>query len=133
MKRIMLTWEHGWLPSASIWVAITMLCTATSVWAEEGFKHLSAVEIKKAIVGKTLTDGPHWADKFKPDGTLESIMHGYVQQGHWSARRNALCMAYPNGKWKADAEECFEVWRRGHVLEYRRNGNVIAQGELVNR
>lgn len=122
---------EGWLPRASIWAGIAMLCTATSVLAEEGFKHLSGAELKKAIVGKTITDGTHWSDKFKPDGTVESVMHGQVLGGRWRVRGGELCIADSNGK--TQAEDCFEVWRRGHAIEYRRNGNGFAQGDLVNR
>lgn len=120
-----------WLIRASVLGAIAVPCTATSALAEDGFKRLSGAEIKKAIVGKTITDGTHWSDKFKPDGTVESIMHGQVQGGCWRVRGGELCMADSNGK--AQAEDCFEVWRRGHAIEYRRNGNGFAQGDLVNR
>ncbi|MDO3505786.1 hypothetical protein [Ralstonia pseudosolanacearum] len=120
-----------WSPRASTRGAIAVLCTATSALVEEGFKHLNAAEIKKAIVGETITDGTHWSDKFKSDGTVESIMHGQVQNGRWRVRGGELCIADSNGK--AQAEECFEVWRSGRVIEYRRNGCGFAQGDLVNR
>ncbi|MEF3062588.1 hypothetical protein V4C85_22290 [Ralstonia solanacearum] len=125
------TSEQSRSPRAGICVGIAMLCATAPVLAEGAFRHLGAAEIKKAIVGKAVTDGAHWSDRFKPDGTVESIMHGQVQNGRWHVRGSELCMACPTGK--TTAEECFEVWRRDHVLEYRRNGTVIAQGELVNR
>ncbi|CAJ0884794.1 MULTISPECIES: hypothetical protein [Ralstonia] len=112
-------------------MGVALLCVSTVAFAQSEFKHLSAAEIKKAIVGKKLTDGAHWSDKFMPDGTLESIMHGQVQNGRWSVRGGQLCMAYPERK--KTAEECYEVWRRGQVLEYRRDGVGIAQGDLVNK
>lgn len=120
-----------WLPSVRILGAVAVLCTVTSALAEEGFKRLNAAEIKKTIVGKTITDGTHWSDKFKPDGTVESIMHGQVQNGRWLVRGGELCLADSHGK--ARAEDCFEVWRSGRVIEYRRNGYGFAQGDLVNR
>jgi hypothetical protein len=120
-----------WLLIISILEAVAMLCTANSALAEEAFKRLNAAEIKKAIVGKTITDGTHWSDKFKADGTVESIMHGQVQGGRWSVRGGQLCIGDSNGKTRA--EDCFEVWRSGRVIEYRRNGYGFAQGDLVNR
>jgi hypothetical protein len=132
IKRTMLTLKRGRWPYAGI-AAITMLCAAAPVLADEGFKHLSGAELKKAIVGKTITDGTHWSDKFKPDGTVESIMHGQVLGGRWRVRGGELCIGDSNGKGKRQAEDCFEVWRHGHAIEYRRNGNAFAQGDLVNR
>lgn len=123
----------GRLPCAIVWAGIAMLCTTTSVLADEGFKHLSGAELKKAIVGKTITDGTHWSDKFKPDGTVESVMHGQVLGGRWRVRGGEVGIADSNGKGKPQAEDCFEVWRHGHAIEYRRNGNGFAQGDLVNR
>lgn len=108
-----------------------MLCAANSALAEAGFKRLNAADIKKTIVGKTITDGTHWSDKFKVDGTVESIMHGQVLNGRWLVRGGELCLADSNAK--ARAEDCFEVWRSGRVIEYRRNGYGFAQGDLVNR
>lgn len=126
----MTTATRGRRRCTTIWIGIALLCTANLAMAEAAFKHLSAAQIKQAIVGKAVTDGAHWSDKFRPDGTVESIMHGQLQKGRWRVRGSELCMAYANGK--TTAEECFEVWRRGRVLEYRRNGSVIAQGDLVN-
>jgi len=119
------------LPRASLWLGIAMLCTTTSVLAEDGFKRLNAAEIRKTIVGKTITDGTHWSDKFSSDGTVESIMHGQVLAGRWRVRGGELCIG--DSKGKTQAENCFEVWRRGHAIEYRRNGNGFAQGDLVIR
>jgi hypothetical protein len=64
-------------------------------------------ELKKAIVGKTITDGTHWSDRFKPDGTVESVMHGQVLGGRWRVRGGELCIADSNGKGKPQAEDCF--------------------------
>jgi len=50
-----------------------------------------------------------------------------VQKGRWSVRGSNLCLAYPSAK----AEECFEVWRYGQMIEYRRDGVLLAQGKLV--
>lgn len=107
--------NDGRMVCACIWMGVAMLCATTAVMAEGAFTHLTPAEIKKAVVGKAVTDGAHWRDTFKPDGTLESIMHGHVQKGRWRVGRGELCMAYPNGK--GTAEECYEVWRQGHVLE----------------
>ena len=122
-------WTKSRLPRARICVGIAMLCTITSVLAQEVFKHLSAAEIKKTITGKVVTDGPHWADSFARDGTVESVMQGQAQKGRWSVRGNNLCLAYASAK----TEECYEVWRYGQMIEYRRDGVLVAQGKLVNQ
>src|SRR5438445_8339205 len=83
---------------ASLWIGVAILCSATATQAEGAFKRLSATEIKKGLVGKVVTDGAHWSDSFKADGTLESIMHGRIQKGHWRLRANDLCMTYSTGK-----------------------------------
>ncbi|MCY1335074.1 chromate efflux transporter [compost metagenome] len=75
---------------ANIWIGVAILCAATAALADGKFKRLSAGEIKKGLVGKVVTDGAHWSDKFKTDGTLESIMHGQIQQGRW--RRSGLAI-----------------------------------------
>lgn len=121
--------ERGWMKSRllpRICAGIAMLCTINSVLAQEVFKHLSAAEIKQTITGKMVADGPHWADRFARDGTVESVMQGQAQKGHWSVRGSNLCLAYLNAK----TEECFEVWRHGQMIEYRRDSQRIAQGTL---
>ncbi|WP_236702194.1 hypothetical protein [Cupriavidus basilensis] len=116
---------------ASLWIGVAILCSATATQAEGAFKRLSAVEIKKGIVGKVVTDGAHWSDKFKADGTLESIMHGQIQKGHWRLRNNDLCMTFSTSN--ANAEECYQVWRHQQRIEYRRDDVTIAEGELADK
>ncbi|MCP3024048.1 hypothetical protein [Cupriavidus basilensis] len=116
---------------ASLWIGIAILCSATAVLAEGAFKRLSAADIKKGLVGKIVTDGAHWSDKFKADGTLESIMQGGLRTGRWKLRGNDLCMIYSTRK--ENAEECYQVWRRQQRIEYRRDSDVIAEGELVDK
>ncbi|AVA38385.1 hypothetical protein C3Z06_31995 (plasmid) [Cupriavidus metallidurans] len=108
-----------------------MTCFMSAALAEGAFKRLSAVEIKKGLVGKIVTDGAHWSDKFMPDGTLESIMHGRIQKGHWKLRGNDLCMTYSTDK--KPEPECYQVWRRQQLIEYRRDDVTIAEGELVDK
>ncbi|ABF13057.1 MULTISPECIES: hypothetical protein [Cupriavidus] len=117
MKRIL----------TAVCAGIAITSSATAATAQDVFRHLKASEIKRTISGKVITDGPHWADKFASDGTVESIMQGQVQKGRWSVRGSNLCLAYPSAK----AEECFEVWRYGQMIEYRRDGVLLAQGKLV--
>lgn len=116
---------------ASIWIGVAILCATTAALADGEFKRLSAAEIKKGLVGKVVTDGAHWSDKFKADATLESIMHGQIQQGRWRLRGNDLCMTY-SGR-KENAEECYQVWRRQRLIEYRKDDVTIAEGELVDK
>lgn len=119
----------GSRPCAAICVGVAIGCFATNSLAQDAFKRLKASEIKKTIAGKVITDGPHWADRFAPNGTVESIMQGQLQKGRWSVHGSNLCLAYPGAK----AEECFEVWRSGQRVEYRRDGVLVAQGTLVNQ
>lgn len=58
-------------------------------------------------------------------------MHGQIQQGRWRLRGNDLCMTY-SGR-KENAKECYQVWRRQQLIEYRRDDVTIAEGEVVDK
>ncbi len=115
----------------SICIGIAMLGPVSEARAEGAFKRLSAAEIKKGLIGKVVTDGAHWSDRFKTNGALESIMHGQIQKGRWRLRGNDLCVTYSIRK--ENAEECYQVWRRQQVIEYRRDDVTIADGQMLDR
>ncbi len=69
-------------------IGAAISCSANGVLAEGAFKRLSAAEIRKTLIGKVVTDGFHWSDQFKANGSLESIMHGRIQKGRWKVRGN---------------------------------------------
>nr|WP_315595026.1 hypothetical protein [uncultured Cupriavidus sp.] len=114
---------------SALCAGIAIASSASAATAQDVSRHLKASEIKRTISGKVITDGPHWADKFASDGTVESVMQGQEQKGRWHVRGSNLCLTYPSAK----AEECFEVWRYGQMSEYRRDGVLVAQGKLVNQ
>ncbi len=111
---------------AFVAVSAMMWCVAATA-AEPGFWRLSAADIRADVIGKTVTDDAHWADRFLPDGVLDSHELGESRRGVWVIEHGELCITR---KAKRPVKECFEVWKKGDVVEYRRDGVSVTAGMI---
>lgn len=105
----------------------TAVCCAGAVAGGSGFHRLSEKGIRAALVGKTVTDDAHWADRFLPDGVLDSHDLGEPRRGAWAIERGELCITR---KARHPVKECFELWIKGDEVEYRRDGVATVTGFL---
>lgn len=103
----------------------TMSCCGSVLAGGPGLHRLWAKGIHATLVGKTVTDDAHWADRFLPDGVLDSHELGEPRRGTWVIERDELCITR---KAKHPVKECFEIWARGIEVEYRRDGVVVVTG-----
>ncbi len=111
----------------SVCLAALSVTWCAIVAAEPGFHRLSAAGIRAALVGKTVTDDAHWADRFLTDGVLESHELGESKRGAWVIERGELCITR---KAKRPVKECFEIWTKGDQVEYRRDGVSVMSGKI---
>jgi hypothetical protein len=96
--------------------------------AADGFRQLSAADIRSRVVGQVITDEAHWSDHFRSDGTLRAVELGNDIPGAWKLHGDELCMTR---RYKAGPEtQCYEVWMKGDSVEYRRDGVTTAYGVL---
>lgn len=120
--QINLSHRQGrWMLAA---LAATVYCGYVLA-GEPGFHRLSEMSIRTTLVGKTVTDDAHWADRFLPDGVLDSHELGEPRRGAWAIERGELCLTR---KARHPVKECFEIWARGNEVEYRRDGVAVVTG-----
>ena len=85
---------------------------------ETPFTRLTGRGIHARVIGKIVTDGAHWSDRFDPDGALISWSQGRKSTGTWEIRGEALCI-----KEEGDAgPTCYEVWVAGNAISLRLGG-----------
>jgi hypothetical protein len=116
MKRIL----------TAVCAGIAITSSATAATAQDVFRHLKASEIKRTISGKVITDGP--TGPTNSHRTVPSNPSCGQAEGALECTCGSnLCLAYPSAK----AESVSSVWRYGQMIEYRRDGVLLAQGKLV--
>lgn len=96
-------------------VAIIAAIWTVSARAEEQFKLLDAGQIRARVIGKDITDGPHWALYFRSDGTLIGSEGGSSWRGNWKIAKDRLCFTLPS----TTQQECNEVWISGANIRMR--------------
>ncbi len=116
--------------SATAWVVVTaLLATGFATHAEDGFKMLDEKDIRSRIVGKDITEGPHWSMYLRSDGALISSESGSSRTGSWKIRNNKLCMAHQSG----ETFNCDEVWMSGANIRLRENKDQEIFDSIVAR
>ena len=82
----------------------------------DSYHRLDATQIRKTLVSHQFTDEVHWAERYRPDGTIEGASMGRTFVKNWRVQANELCIRDTKG------EICYEVWRAGKTVEFRRSG-----------
>jgi hypothetical protein len=100
------------------WFAgVATLTTGFGASAEDQFRVLDGKQIRARVVGKDITDGPHWSMYVRPDGVLIGAESGSSWTGGWKIRNDRLCMTMPS----STSLECNEVWMSGANIRMRAN------------
>src|SRR5258708_27925953 len=76
----------GWLICAMVAAAVALPAAA------EGLRKLSEKDIRARIIGQVITDGAHWWEHYRPDGTIESSGMGKRKTGRWPIKASRLCI-----------------------------------------
>jgi hypothetical protein len=125
-RRVMKEWNDQMMvcPSGPAKRAITIaqaccslpVLLAASLWsgsifaaspAEDGFRRLSGVEIRKAFIGKTFTDETHFSNLYRANGIIEGVSMGVKASSTWRIVKDELCITNRFG------EHCYGVWKKG--------------------
>ena len=119
--RIVVAWAIG---------IVALVVAGHATRAEEQFKMLDEKQISARVVGKDITDGPHWSMYLRPDGVMISAESGGSWVGSWKIRNNKLCIFYPASAPGAQPE-CNEVWMSGTNVRMRPNGDQETISAIV--
>jgi len=111
--RIVVAWAIG---------IVALVVAGHATRAEEQFKRVDEKQISARVVGKDITDGPHWSMYLRPDGVMISAESGGSSVGSWKIRNNRLCISYPASAPGAQPE-CNEVWHQYQDAPERGSGD----------
>lgn len=84
----------------------------------DGFRRLSATEIRARVVGREITDDFHWGEYYRGDGVLVLTDMGRRSLGRWRIERDRLCRRRDPA---ATGYECFQVWVSGDEVSLRQS------------
>jgi hypothetical protein len=90
--------------------------------AHEGFRKLTGAEIRRAF--SEFSYEVHFTDRFKPNGTIESISLGKRLTKKWRLKKNALCITDSFG------DLCSEVWQKGRAVRLIGGGDIGLDGVI---
>ncbi|MBR0782474.1 hypothetical protein [Bradyrhizobium iriomotense] len=108
-------------------VLMVVLMPGLAARANEQFTLLDGKQIRARIVGKDITDGPHWSMYLRPDGALVSSEAGSSWTSSWAIRNDKLCISSPG----STSLECNEVWVSGANVRMRANKDQKALEAIV--
>ena len=111
----------------AMWFALSLIGSSSGVHVADKLRHLSAKEIRSNIIGKVVTDESHWSDDFQIDGTLKVVDLGRHKMGAWRIEANELCLTINE---RQPPTQCFEIWMSHDLVQYHRNGVMVAEGYL---
>ena len=111
-------------------LTLSFLGIAENIYANDKFHRLNAIEIRTTLIGKTVTDEYHWADKFMPDGSMSGHQLGEAQTGAWKLLNDGkLCVVR---RVKTTESDCFYVWLNHDQVQFRNGGILLSEGVLKN-
>jgi hypothetical protein len=97
---------------------IAGLIATTVAETTDGFRKLTASEIKSKISGMEIEDvGEHWAEQYMRDGSMKVFAMGKFTIGKWRVQNGELCVELG----PLDSG-CGEVWISGNQIEFRGEG-----------
>jgi hypothetical protein len=73
----------------------------------EGFKKLSAVQIRQAFAGRRFSDDTHFAFDYRANGNIAGTSMGKAVRNKWTIAKDQLCITDRFG------ETCYVVWKKG--------------------
>lgn len=108
------TASAAWLLLGAAWLGAASAAEAQ----RDGFRRLSAVDIRARVIGREITDDFHWGEYYRRDGALVLTDTGRRRTGQWRIERDLLCRQRDPA---ATELECFQVWVSGDEVSLRRS------------
>jgi len=108
-------------------LAVWLLVVGGAI-AGEPFRQLKGREITSKMSGMEFTDEVHFAEMFKPDGSLAIISMGARKAGKWRVSHDELCLSEPG-----DEERCYGVWMSGQKIQLRQAGLDITEEGILQK
>ena len=71
-------------------VGVAVLASGFPAGAEDQFRVLDRKQIEARVVGRDITDGPHWSMYVRPDSVLIGDESGSSRTGSWKIRNDKL-------------------------------------------
>ena len=107
-------------------VATSFLATSVlATPADEGFKRLSAPEVRAVFTGHVFTDDVHFTDRYQRDGGIESFAMGRKLRKTWRLEKHLLCITESTG------EYCHAVWKKGAAIRLVQDGvSITTEGSI---
>src|SRR3954465_10050565 len=59
--------------------------------AESGFVRLKAADIRRSLIGKSLSDEVHWSFHYNANGTVTGMSMGKKAESRWRLAGDVLC------------------------------------------
>jgi hypothetical protein len=113
--------------SARVIVAAVLACAPAFAASPqtEGFKKLSGAQIRAAFAGKTFSDGTHFSNQYRADGTIEGVSMGKKISNKWKVVKDTLCITDKFG------ELCYFVWMKGKDARLvHESSDVVLEGSV---
>ena len=86
---------------------------------EEGFRRLSAKQIRHAFVGRIFSDEVHFAERYLADGKIESESMGTKKTYSWRTDEDRLCIS------DSHSDVCYFVWAKSNAIRLLPDGPGI--------
>ena len=116
------------MKSATTLLTILTALPTHPVCAADKFHRLKLAEIRSIVIGKTITDEAHWADKFLDGGILGGHRLGRTQTGSWELSESGeVCVMRKVSTVESD---CFEIWLNRNQVQYRNGSILLSEGVL---
>ena len=106
-----------------MWLSIFLLIApafAASPQAE-GFTKLNGAQIRQAFVGKKFSDGVHFTNEYRANGTVEGMHMGKKVTSTWKVAKDQLCVTE-----HSFGETCYQVWKKGAAVKLSVEGSSFS-------
>ena len=91
----------------------------------EGFKKLSAAQIKQAFSGRRFSDDTHFTFQYRANGEIAGTSMGKQVRDKWAVVKEELCITDSFG------ETCYGVWKKGTSVKLIVEGSHVSiDGEV---
>lgn len=93
--------------------------------ADQGFRKLAGKQIHAAFAGKVFSDGIHFRNRYKANGTIEGVSMGKKISNKWKIGKDTLCIT------DSMDELCYAVWMKGKDVQLvYENSDVTLEGSI---
>ncbi|WP_157443718.1 hypothetical protein [Curvibacter lanceolatus] len=115
----------SWLARALLTFGIGIAQAGTS---PQHVQVLTAQEVRKLLIGQTITDGYHWRYHLKSDGSIDALELGRARKGRWHFDAHLLCINIIAG---AAPSACWELIHDDKGLALGFQGHPVQDIQII--